>query len=134
MFVLSFIHTFTLSFILSINHSFSDHILNSTFSPTSRKPQFWITNGPIADVAVVYAKTSSVPGKPQHGVTAFIVDTKDLPGFRQGEPLDKLGHRGSATGELVFEGCRLPADAVLGKEGKGVYVLMSGLDFEVIWR
>lgn len=92
--------------------------------------KFWITNGPIADVAVVYAKTSSVPGKPQHGVTAFIVDTKDLPGFRQGEPLDKLGHRGSATGELVFEGCRLPADAVLGKEGKGVYVLMSGLDFE----
>ena len=56
---------------------------------------------------------------------------QDLPGFRRGEPLDKLGHRGSATGELIFEGCRLPGDAILGEEGKGVYVLMSGLDYEV---
>ena len=93
--------------------------------------KFWITNGPIADLAVVYAKTSVIPGKPQHGLTAFLVETSNLEGFRPGIPLDKLGHRGSSTGELIFDGCRLPAKAVLGKEGKGVYVLMTGLDYEV---
>ena len=93
--------------------------------------KFWITNGPIADLAVIYAKSAVVPGKPQHGITAFLVEG-DAAGFRRGPPLDKLGHRGSATGELIFEGCKIPADAVLGAEGKGVYVLMTGLDHEVV--
>jgi len=91
--------------------------------------KFWITNGPVADLAVVYAKTSFVAGKPQRGITAFLVEA-GVEGFRRGKPLDKLGHRGSPTGEIIFEECRLPADAVLGKEGKGVYVLMTGLDYE----
>ncbi|KAL3103310.1 hypothetical protein niasHS_002496 [Heterodera schachtii] len=89
--------------------------------------KFWITNGPDADILVVYAKTS--PAKHQHGITAFIVE-KDFPGFSRAQKLDKLGMRGSNTGELVFDNCEVPIENVLGQEDKGVYVLMSGLDSE----
>ena len=89
--------------------------------------KMWITNGPAADVVVVYAKTA--PEKKQHGVTAFIVE-RGTPGFSQGEKLDKLGMRGSDTGELVFTNCEVPAENILGAENEGVGVLMSGLDFE----
>ena len=102
----------------------------------------WITNGPDADVLVVYAKTS--PEKNQHGISAFIVE-RDFPGFSRGTKLDKLGMRGSNTCELIFEDCEVPgwlawdgkhynnsisAENVLGYQDKGVYVLMSGLDSE----
>ncbi|XP_013178004.1 PREDICTED: isovaleryl-CoA dehydrogenase, mitochondrial [Papilio xuthus] len=90
--------------------------------------KFWITNGPDADVLVVYAKTD-LTSKPQHGISAFLVE-KDFPGFSTAQKLDKLGMRGSNTGELVFEDCKVPAANLLGKENKGVYVLMSGLDLE----
>nr|XP_032511442.1 isovaleryl-CoA dehydrogenase, mitochondrial [Danaus plexippus plexippus] len=90
--------------------------------------KFWITNGPDADVLVVYAKTS-LTNKPQHGISAFLVE-KGFPGFSTAQKLDKLGMRGSNTGELVFEDCKVPASNLLGEENKGVYVLMSGLDLE----
>ena len=89
--------------------------------------KMWITNGPGGDVLVVYAKTDPAAGA--RGITAFIVETAS-PGFRVAQKLDKLGMRGSATGEIVFEGCRVPAANVLGTEGRGVEVLMSGLDYE----
>ena len=87
--------------------------------------KFWITNAPHADVLVVYAKT----GADARNVTAFLVD-KLFRGFRAAQKLDKLGMRGSDTGELVFENCEVPDGNVLGKEGGGVEVLMSGLDYE----
>ncbi|CAB3243080.1 unnamed protein product [Arctia plantaginis] len=90
--------------------------------------KFWITNGPDADVLVVYAKTD-LSSKPQHGITAFLIE-KDFPGFSTAQKLDKLGMRGSNTCELVFEDCKVPAKNILGSENKGVYVLMSGLDLE----
>ncbi|KAI5636378.1 acyl-CoA dehydrogenase, middle domain-containing protein [Phthorimaea operculella] len=90
--------------------------------------KFWITNGPDADVLVVYAKTD-LTSKPQHGITAFLIE-KGFPGFSTAQKLDKLGMRGSNTGELVFEDCKVPAANILGEENKGVYVLMSGLDLE----
>ncbi|XP_052738362.1 isovaleryl-CoA dehydrogenase, mitochondrial [Bicyclus anynana] len=90
--------------------------------------KFWITNGPDADVLVVYAKTNFT-SKPQHGISAFLIE-KDYPGFSTAQKLDKLGMRGSNTGELVFEDCKVPATNLLGEENKGVYVLMSGLDLE----
>ncbi|CAH0728934.1 unnamed protein product, partial [Brenthis ino] len=90
--------------------------------------KFWITNGPDADVLVVYAKTSQT-NKPQHSISAFLIE-KDYPGFSTAQKLDKLGMRGSNTGELVFEDCKVPASNLLGEENKGVYVLMSGLDLE----
>ncbi|XP_049866409.1 isovaleryl-CoA dehydrogenase, mitochondrial [Pectinophora gossypiella] len=90
--------------------------------------KFWITNAPDADVLVVYAKTD-ITSKPQHGITAFLIE-KDYPGFSTAQKLDKLGMRGSNTGELVFEDCKVPATNVLGEVNKGVYVLMSGLDLE----
>ncbi|XP_045764562.1 isovaleryl-CoA dehydrogenase, mitochondrial [Maniola jurtina] len=90
--------------------------------------KFWITNGPDADVLVVYAKTN-LTSKPQHGISAFLIE-KDYPGFSTAQKLDKLGMRGSNTGELVFEDCKVPATNLLGEENKGVYVLMSGLDLE----
>ncbi|XP_047526544.1 isovaleryl-CoA dehydrogenase, mitochondrial [Vanessa atalanta] len=90
--------------------------------------KFWITNGPDADVLVVYAKTSQ-SNKPQHSISAFLIE-KDFPGFSTAQKLDKLGMRGSNTGELVFEDCKVPATNLLGEENKGVYVLMSGLDLE----
>ncbi|CAG9855501.1 unnamed protein product [Phyllotreta striolata] len=91
--------------------------------------KFWITNGPEADVLVVYAKTDLTVKKPQHGITAFVVE-KGFDGFKTGPKLDKLGMRGSPTGELIFEDCKVPKQNVLGVENKGVYVLMSGLDLE----
>ncbi|XP_053603062.1 isovaleryl-CoA dehydrogenase, mitochondrial [Plodia interpunctella] len=90
--------------------------------------KFWITNGPDADVLVVYAKTD-FSSKPQHGITAFLIE-KGFPGFTTAQKLDKLGMRGSNTCELVFEDCKVPAENVLGEINKGVYVLMSGLDLE----
>ena len=89
--------------------------------------KMWITNGPDADVLVVYAKTDVQAGA--RGITAFLVEKK-FKGFSVAQKLDKLGMRGSATGELVFEECEVPAENVLGGVGKGVNVLMSGLDFE----
>jgi isovaleryl-CoA dehydrogenase len=89
--------------------------------------KYWITNGPDADTLVVYAKTDPEAGS--KGMTAFIVE-KGTKGFTQGPHFDKLGMRGSNTGELVFEDCEVPFENVLGTEGKGVRVLMSGLDYE----
>ncbi|MEE8274574.1 MAG: acyl-CoA dehydrogenase family protein, partial [Alphaproteobacteria bacterium] len=89
--------------------------------------KMWITNGPDADVIVVYAKTDPKAGK--HGITAFLVE-KGMKGFATAQKLDKLGMRGSNTCELVFDDCEVPAENVLGEVGKGVNVLMSGLDFE----
>ena len=95
------------------------YILNGT--------KLWITNGHVADTLVVYAKTR--PDAGAHGITAFLVES-GFKGFRPAQKLDKLGMRGSPTSELVFEGCEVPAENVLGAEGEGVRVLMSGLDYE----
>jgi isovaleryl-CoA dehydrogenase len=89
--------------------------------------KFWITNGPDADVVVVYAKTT--PDAGARGITAFLVE-RTMPGFTCAQKLDKLGMRGSNTGELVFDTCEVPADNVLGAVDGGVAVLMSGLDYE----
>jgi isovaleryl-CoA dehydrogenase len=86
----------------------------------------WITNGPDANILVVYAKTDLSSKK---GVTAFIVE-KNFKGFSVAQKLDKLGMRGSNTGELVFEDCEIPEENILGGVGGGVKVLMSGLDLE----
>ena len=95
------------------------YILNGT--------KMWITNGPDADVLVVYAKTD--PDAGARGITAFIVE-KGFKGFSTAQKLDKLGMRGSNTCELVFDGCEVPEENVLGELGRGVNVLMSGLDYE----
>jgi isovaleryl-CoA dehydrogenase len=89
--------------------------------------KMWITNGPVADTVVVYAKTDPEAGA--KGITAFIVE-KGFPGFRAAQKLDKLGMRGSDTSELVFEDCEVPEENVLGRVNEGVRVLMSGLDYE----
>ena len=89
--------------------------------------KMWITNGPDANTYVIYAKTDIQAGP--RGITAFIVE-RDFPGFSRAQKLDKLGMRGSNTCELVFEDCKVPAENILGKEGDGVRVLMSGLDYE----
>lgn len=89
--------------------------------------KMWITNGPDADTYVIYAKTDVAAGS--RGITAFIVE-RGLAGFTQAQKLDKLGMRGSNTCELVFEDCAVPAMNILGQEGGGVGVLMSGLDYE----
>ena len=89
--------------------------------------KMWITNGPDAHVFVIYAKTDSSAGS--RGITAFIVE-KNTPGFSQAQKLDKLGMRSSNTCELVFEDCVVHKDHILGEEGGGVAVLMSGLDYE----
>jgi len=89
--------------------------------------KMWITNGPIAETLVVYAKTD--PNAGPRGMTAFIIE-KGMKGFSTAQKLDKLGMRGSDTGELVFEDCEVPVENVLGAEGNGVNVLMSGLDYE----
>ncbi|MEP7206311.1 MAG: isovaleryl-CoA dehydrogenase [Casimicrobiaceae bacterium] len=89
--------------------------------------KMWITNGPDADTVVVYAKTDPEAGA--RGITAFLVE-KGMKGFSTAQKLDKLGMRGSNTCELVFEDCEVPAENVLGEEGRGVQVLMSGLDYE----
>ncbi|GAA5263683.1 isovaleryl-CoA dehydrogenase [Acidiphilium sp. MT5] len=95
------------------------YILNGT--------KMWITNGPDADTLVVYAKTDPTAGP--RGITAFIVE-KTFPGFSCAQKLDKLGMRGSNTGELVFDNCAIPEQNILGGLGRGVNVLMSGLDYE----
>jgi isovaleryl-CoA dehydrogenase len=95
------------------------YILNGT--------KMWITNGPDADTLVVYAKTD--PDARQHGITAFIVE-KGFKGFSVAQKLDKLGMRGSHTGELVFQDCEVPEENILGQLNGGVKVLMSGLDYE----
>ncbi len=89
--------------------------------------KMWITNGPDAEVLVVYAKTD--PDAGSRGITAFLVE-KGMPGFSTAQKLDKLGMRGSNTCELVFEDCEVPAENVIGEVGGGVAVLMSGLDYE----
>ena len=97
-----------------------DHyVLNGT--------KLFITNGPIADVMLVYAKTDMSKGA--HGISAFIVE-KDMPGFKVAQKLDKMGYRGSPTGELVFDDCRVPAENLVGGENRGNVVMMSGLDLE----
>ena len=95
------------------------YVLNGT--------KFWITNGPVADVIVVYAKTTPQAGP--RGITAFLIE-KTMPGFACAQKLDKLGMRGSDTGELVFKDVEVPAENVLGAVDGGVAVLMSGLDYE----
>lgn len=95
------------------------YVLNGT--------KMWITNGPDCDVLVVYAKTDMAAGA--KGITAFILE-KGTPGFSVAQKLDKLGMRGSHTGELVFQDVEVPLDNVLGQPGQGVGVLMSGLDYE----
>jgi isovaleryl-CoA dehydrogenase len=95
------------------------YILNGT--------KYWITNGPDADVAVVYAKTD--PDAGSRGITAFLIE-RAFAGFSTSPHFDKLGMRGSNTGELIFEDCEVPFENVLGEEGRGVAVLMSGLDYE----
>lgn len=97
----------------------SDFVLNGN--------KMWITNGPDANVCVIYAKTDPEAGS--KGITAFIVE-RDTPGFSRSPKLDKLGMRGSNTCELVFENCQIPATQILGEVGAGVSVLMSGLDYE----
>jgi isovaleryl-CoA dehydrogenase len=87
----------------------------------------FITNGPVADTLIVYAKTA--PERGSHGVSAFLVRKED-PGFAVSRKLDKMGMRGSPTGELVFRDCEVPADRLLGKENEGVGVMMSGLNVE----
>lgn len=89
--------------------------------------KMWITNGPNASTLVVYAKTDTEAGS--RGITAFLIE-QEMAGFSAGEKLDKLGMRGSNTCELIFDNCEVPFENVLGEEGKGVNVLMSGLDFE----
>ena len=89
--------------------------------------KYWITNGGEANTLVVYAKTDPAAGS--KGITAFIIE-KDMPGFSQSDHFDKLGMRGSNTVELVFQDCEVPFDNILGEEGQGAKVLMSGLDYE----
>ena len=89
--------------------------------------KYWITNGPDADTLVVYAKTD--PDAGSRGITAFLIE-KDMVGFSTSPHFDKLGMRGSNTAELIFDGVEVPFENILGEEGKGVAVLMSGLDYE----
>ena len=89
--------------------------------------KMWITNGPVADTLIVYAKTDPAAGP--KGISAFLIE-KDMKGFRPGAKLDKLGMRGSDTSELVFEDCEVPEENLVGDLGRGVKVLMSGLDYE----
>ncbi|MBL8537389.1 MAG: isovaleryl-CoA dehydrogenase [Hyphomonadaceae bacterium] len=95
------------------------YVLNGT--------KFWITNAPHADTLVVYAKTD--PGAGSGGITAFIIE-RGMKGFSVGQKLDKMGMRGSDTGELVFEDCEVPEANIMGGVNRGVAVLMSGLDYE----
>lgn len=89
--------------------------------------KIYITNGPVADVVLVYAKTDKDKGA--HGISAFIVE-KDFPGYRVAQKLTKMGYRGSQTAELVFEDCRVPEENLVGPENAGVSIVMSGLDLE----
>lgn len=104
---------------LSARHEGKRFILDGT--------KMWITNGPDANILIVYAKTDKHAGS--KGITAFIIE-KDFPGFKTAQKLDKLGMRGSNTCELVFEQCEVPEDNVLGEVNRGIGVLMRGLDYE----
>ena len=104
---------------LRADHKGDRFVLNGT--------KMWITNGPHADTLVVYAKTDPAAGP--RGITAFLIE-KGFKGFSTAQKLDKLGMRGSDTAELVFEDCEVPEENVLGGIGKGVNILMSGLDYE----
>lgn len=104
---------------LSAREEGDSYVLNGT--------KMWITNGPHADVLVVYAKTT--PKMVHKGITAFLVE-KTMDGFSTSPKLDKLGMRGSATCELVFDNCVVPKENILGTKDRGVEVLMSGLDYE----
>lgn len=106
---------------LRAEHKGDHYVLNGS--------KFWITNAPDADVLIVYAKSEGNAKSDAHSISAFIVE-KGYPGFSVAQKLDKLGMRGSNTAELVFENCKIPAENLLGERGKGVYVLMSGLDLE----
>jgi isovaleryl-CoA dehydrogenase len=108
-----------ISMTLRADHRGDRYVLNGA--------KFWITNGPHADTLVVYAKTE--PAAESRGVTAFIIE-KDFKGFSCAQKLDKLGMRGSDTGELVFQDCEVPEENVIGPENGGAGVLMSGLDYE----
>ena len=96
-----------------------EYILNGT--------KTFITNGPIADIVVLYAKTDKSRGA--KGISAFIIE-KEFPGFSSSKAIEKMGHRGSPTGELILEDCRVPKEDLLGEENKGIAVMMSGLDVE----
>src|SRR5207244_13349342 len=89
--------------------------------------KMWITNGPVADTLVVYAKTDAAAGP--RGITAFIIE-KGMKGSSTAQKLDKLGMRGSDTCELVFDNCEVPEENVLSKVGHGAHVLLAGLDYE----
>ncbi len=91
--------------------------------------KLWITNGSEADVLIIYAKTPNPESKKGESITAFIIE-KDFAGFQVAQKLDKLGMRGSPTTELVFEDVEIPEQNILGGLHKGVYVLMSGLNYE----
>jgi len=104
---------------LSAEKKSSHYVLNGT--------KYWITNAPEANTLVVYAKTDSGAGA--RGITAFIIE-RDFKGFSTSAHFDKLGMRGSSTAELIFDNCEVPEENILGVEGKGVNVLMSGLDYE----
>lgn len=104
---------------LSAEKKNNHYVLNGT--------KMWVTNGPDADVLIVYAKTD--PKAEAHGITAFIIE-KDFKGFKTAQKLDKLGMRGSNTCELVFDACEVPEENILGTLNEGANVLMSGLDYE----
>ena len=104
---------------LSAEKKSGHYVLNGT--------KYWITNAPEANTLVVYAKTDSAAGA--RGITAFIIE-RDFKGFSTSAHFDKLGMRGSSTAELIFDNCEVPEENILGVEGKGVNVLMSGLDYE----
>lgn len=104
---------------LSAEKKNGHYVLNGT--------KYWITNAPEANTLVVYAKTDSTAGS--RGITAFIIE-RDFDGFSTSAHFDKLGMRGSSTAELIFDNCEVPEENVLGSEGAGVNVLMSGLDYE----
>ena len=115
-------------------HNSGSDVVSMSLQADKRNDRFvlngskmWITNGPDATTVIVYAKTDKDKGS--KGITAFLIE-KEMVGFSTGEKLDKLGMRGSNTCELLFEDCELPYENILGEEGKGTSVLMSGLDFE----
>ena len=115
-------------------HNSGSDVVSMSLQADKRNDRFvlncskmWITNGPDATTIIVYAKTSKDRGS--KGITAFLIE-KEMVGFSTGKKLDKLGMRGSNTCELLFENCEVPYENVLGEEGKGASVLMSGLDFE----
>jgi isovaleryl-CoA dehydrogenase len=115
-------------------HNSGSDVVSMSLKADKRNDRFvlngskmWITNGPDATTVIVYAKTDKDKGS--KGITAFLIE-KEMVGFSTGEKLDKLGMRGSNTCELLFENCEVPYENILGEEGKGTSVLMSGLDFE----